>query len=135
MNETTVFSNIIKACSAHSCSLLLHSTHSYLYDWDDMQMFGPKVHLNPHVDYILPPEARGVDLPVHATVSSYDVYVVGQMLSEILCRDVRGCKMPPQQMDSGLWQVHDLANKMMTKDPDERPSAGELLKHAFFKQK
>ena len=111
---------------------------TYLFDWSDMRIYEPhgKTYLNPFVS-MEPPEARDIDLPVHVTVSAFDVYSAGVMLNKILCghtecdNDAAVLKSDKNNM---LWQAHDLANKLMTQDPFERPSAEDMLNHEFLVQ-
>lgn len=107
--------------------------HRYLFDWNGAFKFGPNVpiHVEGENENILPPEAWKDGNETHVTVSGTDVYAAGILLSQSLC-GVASCRpVPPREKNEQLWQAHDLAARMLTANPHERPATEELLKHPF----
>lgn len=105
---------------------------TYLPDWNDATFFAPNLTMTTYRGQQTP-EAQEIDLPVHATVSSVDVYDAGLLLKRRLCRHTNDCHEPPKTTeDRQVRLAYDLMLRLLTEDPFERPTAGDLLNHAFL---
>jgi len=126
-------------CDLHKGNLFYDNSTGivYLFDWNAAFLYKPNavyIHYDDEPKFLMPPEAQGNANATHATVSAFDVWSCGRMLSKRLC----GHSSCPAALDksssssSMLRQAYDLAALMKTDDPYQRPDTAALLRHPFL---
>ena len=124
-------------CDLHSRNLFYDNVTGtvYLFDWNAAFLYRPNavyIHYQDEPKFLMPPEAQGNPNAKHVTVSAFDVWSCGRMLSKLLCGHT-SCPFDESVSSSEpLKQAHDLASQMKTADPLQRPDTAALLRHPFL---
>ena len=128
-------------CDLHSRNLFYDNSTGivYLFDWNAAFLYKPNavyIHYDDEPKHLMPPEAQGNPNATHATVSAFDVWSCGRMLSKRLCGHTSCPALDKSSSSSSgssmLRQAYDLAALMKTDDPYQRPDTAALLRHPFL---
>lgn len=124
-------------CDLHSKNLFYDNVTGtvHLFDWNAAFIYRPNavyIHYHDEPKFLMPPEAQDKPNATHATVSAFDVWSCGRMLSKLLCGH-SSCPFDESMSNrEPLKQAHDLASQMKTVDPLQRPDTAALLRHPFL---
>jgi len=133
-------------CDLHSRNLFYDNVTGtvHLFDWNAAFLYRPNsvyIHYHEAPTFLFPPEAENNPNATHATVSAFDVWSCGRMLSKLLCghSSCPSASFDKQQRTASsgnelllLQQAYDLAAQMKTIDPYQRPDTATLLRHPFL---